>query len=157
MVKNLILLCLLSFCLPLINNRLFLLFTVFLRSFVLVLWVGVNIRTPFATVTFLVYISGLLVVFSYLIAINPNFLYKQPSIKNFFLLANFLLFGANKDLVLTNPVNVNPRERLAYMFNHRSIGLYIRVAIFLLICLVGVVSICYKSPKPLRGLWRRRG
>lgn len=106
----------------------------------------------FALIIFLIYITGVLVIFGYFIAISPNtqhtakkcfksyaFLFSIGLITNYFVLPNNL-----------PSINIGFEKDVMFMLHIININIYWLITIILLLALLIVVSITYKSPSPLR-------
>lgn len=117
--------------------------------------VRLSIGSWFAFILFLIYITGVLVLFGYMLAIRPNNYYtKILSAKFLFLCFIFLVVGLliTKVNVLLSPMN-NKRSfeyDVIQIYSRLSLNMYWFMAVVLLVALLIVVILCYKSPKPLR-------
>lgn len=120
----------------------------FLRAATVTLVIAKLINSWFAFITFLIYISGLLVLFGYIMAMRPN----SRRFKGRFRLS-VVVCGV---LLMTGNLLVLPRVSMSFewgvlkIFSNFNACIYWVMAIVLLIGLIMVVSICFKSPAPLR-------
>ena len=105
----------------------------------------------FAFIMFLVIITGLLVLFSYIIAIRPNTSYNQK--KRFFKIIMAITFLSFP--FINTPLKPIKREKrfeqdVQQLFNNRNTPIYWIIGIILLLALLIAVTICFKTAKPLR-------
>nr|YP_005089259.1 NADH dehydrogenase subunit 6 [Flustra foliacea]AEX16064.1 NADH dehydrogenase subunit 6 [Flustra foliacea] len=106
----------------------------------------------FSFVLFLVYVSGLLVLFSYMLAMSPN---SQGVVGYKF---SYFIYGFVVLLVsifcfslLGFPDFVLSFEwEVISLFSLWNMGIYWLMMVVLLLALIMVVSLCFKSPSPLR-------
>lgn len=108
----------------------------------------------FSFILFLIYVTGLLVLFRYILAISPNYYYNSSFKKFFFkfwlilVIICFVFIRSNG--VRVNSVVIDFEEMVILIFNLNRIVIYLLIGVILLIVLVLVVNICYKRPRPLR-------
>ena len=105
----------------------------------------------FAFILFLVFITGLLVLFSYIVAIRPNTSFTQRKLSTKIILIIIILYPLlNKEI--NSPIKREKRleTNLQQIFNARNTPIYWIIGIILLIALLIAVIISYKSAKPLR-------
>lgn len=137
---------------PLLNTVLSVASLLMLAALFSTLMVATIIGSWFSFILFLIYITGILVLFGYILAISSNvYTIKSNYLKSFFILT----FAA----IIMNPTNtkitqksVNRRFELTVtkLFEGLNIVIYWNIALVLLAALIIVVAICYNSPKPLR-------
>lgn len=137
---------------PLLNTVLSVASLLMLAALFSTLMVATIIGSWFSFILFLIYITGILVLFGYILAISSNvYTIKSNYLKSFFILT----FAA----IIMNPTNtkitqksVNRRFELTVtkLFEGLNIVIYWNMALVLLAALIIVVAICYNSPKPLR-------
>lgn len=106
----------------------------------------------FALIMFLIYITGVLVLFRYFIAIRPN---TQNTIKKCFKSYIFIYIVRVIISIIILPDNLPPiriifEKDVVFIINTANINIYWLIALILLLALLIVVSITYKSPSPLR-------
>lgn len=126
-----------------------------LRALISTLTIRYIIGSWFAFILFLIYITGILVLFRYILAIRPNNFYsKINNIKKLITCTTALLATT----IITNPIvklapltiNNNFEKAVTQLYSKTRLSIYWFIAIILLIALIITVSLCYKSPKPLR-------
>lgn len=121
-----------------------------IRALIATIFIARRLNSWFAFILFLIYITGLLVLFGYMLAIRPN---PQPLKINLLLatLAAFRIIAIK--LIKISPLPRNEiRFEIKVLLFYKGINsnIYWTIAIILLITLLIVVSICFKSPSPLR-------
>lgn len=125
-----------------------------LRAITSALIISVSLGSWFAFILFLIYITGLLVLFGYIMAMRPNTYAGKRRILYISvpLAANLCLSLFNRNIPTLTPIKVKRTFELDVLriFNQYNILIYWTIVVILLIALVIVVSLCYKSPKPLR-------
>ena len=110
----------------------------------------------FAFVLFIVYITGLLVLFRYIISIRPNSYYtkKRYNKTNIRLIAllSVIALTPYSSKIIINPIKGEKRfeQDVTQIFNSLRIRLFWIIGVILLIALLIAVTICYKSAKPMR-------
>lgn len=110
----------------------------------------------FAFILFLLYITGLLVLFRYIIAMSPNTYYTQKKeIKTTALICllttvTLTLFG--RPTFLLNPMKGEKTFERDVTQLYRAVNMptYWLIGALLLVALIIAVILCYKSAKPLR-------
>jgi len=108
------------------------------------------INSWFAIILFLIYISGLLVLFGYIIAISPNPKRFNKKLIIYIILGFRICFFQNKKIFFFPKSNLNYENEVFFLFQKFNLPVYWLITIILLITLVIVVYICFKSQKPLR-------
>ena len=109
----------------------------------------------FAFILFLIYITGMLVLFGYMLAISPNNYYPKNSlIKKVIYFVFFFIFSVsffNFHFSLTAIRGTSSfEEDVVKIYRAGNLSIYWFMAIVLLIALLIAVALCYKAPKPLR-------
>ena len=102
----------------------------------------------FAFILFLVFITGLLVLFSYIVAIRPNTSFTQRKLSTKIILIIIIFYPLlNKEI--NSPIKREKRleTNLQQIFNARNTPIYWIIGIILLIALLIAVIISYKSAK----------
>jgi hypothetical protein len=139
----------LTFCLPLIFRSIHLLFFLLIISFLTVLWLVFRVNTPTACIVFLVYISGLLVAFSYLISLSPNS--KVTNISGLGVFSLLIIISGEFEHITIDNLN-GFEEGLTCLYEHQSIFYLLLVFVLLLVTLLVVVNLVYNPKKSLRGI-----
>lgn len=120
-----------------------------LRSILTTVFTSFVSNSWYGFILFLIYITGLLVLFGYFLAIRPNI---HHSAKNcfkaytFFFLPIFLSGGLYFTYIPSNKVSFE-KDVSFLLFNF---SIYLIIVIILLLALLIVVSLTYKAPSPLR-------
>ena len=118
-------------------------------AFLLTLFLSLYLPSWFAFLIFLIYIGGLLVIFSYFVAIQPNQylgLTKLISASFFSFLYFFFLSCENLELLsfLSAPYSLSP------VVTNANTAIILLLGVSLFIALIAVVKITYSSKAPLR-------
>jgi len=108
------------------------------------------INSWFAIILFLIYIRGLLVLFGYIMAISPNPKSFNKKLISFIILGFSLSYLHNKKIFFFSKNNLNYENEVFFIFQKFNLPVYWLITLILLITLVIVVYICFKSQKPLR-------
>lgn len=126
----------------------------FLTSICIRVMLSIIFCSWYGLILFLIYVTGLLVLFRYILAMSS--VRRTPVLRYKFV----LLFGILTSLVpllreianlLYNTVLcVDFELGVVSLYINFNINMYIIVVILLLVALVMVVGLCYKSPTPLR-------
>lgn len=120
-------------------------------------FVGHITNSWFAFILFLVYVTGLLVLFGYMMAIRPNTRYNHKnSVK--FIIAILIIFILRTIIIIgqLNPTIKNGKSikefeiKVIDIFSFPNIPVYWLIGFILLIALIIAVIISYKRAKPLR-------
>lgn len=136
---------------PISNNLTTLIGLLILRALSVTIIIARLFNSWFSLILFLIYITGLLVLFRYILAINPNPRYSK--LRPFVVL--FCLFNVIFMKMFVKPVSL-PIRRINYewevvtIFSFINSRIYWFIAIILLLALVLVVRLCFKTPSPLR-------
>ena len=113
--------------------------------------IGFNIRNWFGLVIFLIYVGGILVIFTYFVVIQPN---QQLEIKNLLLtttistfLLTYLLKSTNKPLLnIMLPSLIKPY----LLLQSNSLIILFSIAVVLFLALVAVIKTSKINHGPLR-------
>lgn len=120
------------------------------NSSIIAILISFFINSWYAFITFLIYVTGLLVIFGYFLALRPNS--HQPlkkPFKRFFLIIALRIIPVIKYIQLpTFRIKIESDvTQIIYMENS---PIYLIIVVLLLLMLLIVVSLTYKSPSPLR-------
>nr|AJP00041.1 NADH dehydrogenase subunit 6 [Bugula neritina] len=108
------------------------------------------INSWFAMILFLIYISGLLVLFGYMMAMSPNPKSFNKNLMIYIILGFSMCSFQEKKSFFFPKSNLNYENEVFFLFQKFNLPVYWLMTINLLITLVMVVYICFKSQKPLR-------
>lgn len=109
------------------------------------------INSWFAFILFLIYITGLLVLFRYILAMTPNnFRINFNSSKMFFSVFFIFYTSTITEIYLLPESNQNFEWEILKLYNEGNIPMYWFIVLLLLVALLIVVNLVYKSPLPLR-------
>lgn len=126
----------------------------FLSTIIVTLVVRGVLGSWYRFIVFLIYITGLLVLFGYMLAISANNYYpggKFVKSFGFFLLGCSILLFVGVDLRGFGFISLSSYEfNVVKMYSGFSLLFYWFIAVLLFIALIIVVNLCYKRPKPLR-------
>jgi len=122
----------------------------FFFSLIICILISRVFSTWFAAIVVIVYVGGLLVIFSYFLAVSPNQTVNSRY-SNFLscLVLSFLAFFLNLS-VFYCPVSLGGVLGADYLFSSDSGSIFIFFVLFLLFCLFCVVSIVQLCEGPLR-------
>lgn len=141
---------------PLTNNILSLGAVLLIIALIVTITVRITINSWFAFILFLIYITGLLVLFRYIIAIRPNS-YQTPKNKQKATLTIILILiiitmkTTAPTLVLESSRGKKTfEEEVIKLFEPVNTPMYWIIASTLLIALITAVTVCFKAAKPLR-------
>nr|YP_009378348.1 NADH dehydrogenase subunit 6 [Solemya velesiana]ARH10780.1 NADH dehydrogenase subunit 6 [Solemya velesiana] len=124
------------------------------------LLVGFEFSSWYGYIMFLIYVGGLLVMFSYVAALSPNNFFS--GVKNLILfISSFFVFLTvffsfffmnNMKLLNLNLENYEYKESITGILicSSYNVGILIFLGIVLLLALVAVVKICFQQQAPLR-------
>lgn len=101
---------------------------------------------------FLIYVGGLLVIFSYFVALVPNQILEGNNIFYILLitLTALLIILFNTPILFTSQTSSLPQTLITALYYPTNIPTLTLLAITLFFALVAVVKICAKSNAPLR-------
>lgn len=137
-----------SLALTPLNLRIWILLTALIISLTILF----SLSTWFGILLFLIYIGGILVIFSYFVAIAPNFELRlkfifSSSILYFFIL--FIFLQKFTDYISIIIINFSAKN-IYSLFESFNILILISLGIFLFLALVIVVKVSNRSSGPLR-------
>lgn len=120
------------------------------NSSIIAILISFFINSWYAFITFLIYVTGLLVIFGYFLALRPNSY--QPLKKP---LKRFFLITALRAIPLINYIqlptfNIKIELDVTQIIYMENSPIYLLMVVVLLLILLIVVSLTYKSPSPLR-------
>nr|AZL92894.1 NADH dehydrogenase subunit 6 [Parborlasia corrugatus] len=136
----------LIFILPLMQQGVGLIVVIFSLSILISFVVGFFGYVWYGFSLFLIYVGSLLVMFGYVIAMIPNFLFKHNNFGKFLLLGVFFSFFFS----LKMGVSEGLFDVGGFMYSMGGFVVLIGLAFVLLFTLVCVVKICYFSAGSLR-------
>nr|YP_006575943.1 NADH dehydrogenase subunit 6 [Celleporella hyalina]AFJ53902.1 NADH dehydrogenase subunit 6 [Celleporella hyalina] len=125
----------------------FMLFLMVFASLVSVLLIF-NGTPWFGLIFFLIYVSGLLVLFGYMMAMSPNMINAPFALK--YMPVSLLFFFPSLRQVNLDMIKINYFHDIVDIFNYSHLSLYLLITLMLFLSLVSVVNITYKAPSPLR-------
>jgi hypothetical protein len=136
-----------SLLIPFIERILVLLFILLVISLTSIMYLWSFSGPIYSIVTFLIYITGILVLFSYVLVINPNFI-NSWSPKFLILLVPSALYISENPSTSASKSSID--LDLAYTFLDTRVTLYFGLVFLLLFALVAVAVVCFKAGTPLR-------
>nr|AFR45266.1 NADH dehydrogenase subunit 6 [Mytilus californianus] len=122
-----------------------------LSSGVLCVIVMLEVSSLLGLLLFMTYVSGIMVLFLYVLSIYPNEVYSV----NLKLSVTALLFGVMGSVAVTKDSGYSEDRgcpSLAFMNDLWGLSLYVFLALILLCVMLIVASLCKKSSYPLRQL-----
>nr|AXA45450.1 NADH dehydrogenase subunit 6 [Pinguigemmula sp. MNHN IM 2013-18391] len=146
--------------LPLMSQPLSLGLAIMLSTLLMCVISAMTLSSWYGYILFLIYVGGLLVMFSYVAALSPNILFGSSIPVLFFFLSTIFLsltmyFYPFIDLCSISYLNMYNKFKFLKMYgvemvSPQMISILIGLAIILLINLVVVVKICYYQRASLR-------
>nr|YP_010985477.1 NADH dehydrogenase subunit 6 [Unedogemmula leucotropis]WOK81721.1 NADH dehydrogenase subunit 6 [Unedogemmula leucotropis] len=146
--------------LPLMSQPLSLGLTIMLSTLLMCIISAMTLSSWYGYILFLIYVGGLLVMFSYVAALSPNILFGSGFPALFFLMSTIFLsmtmyFYPLIDLCSISLLNMYNKFKFLKMYgiemvSPQMISILIGLAIILLINLIVVVKICYYQRASLR-------
>jgi NADH-ubiquinone oxidoreductase chain 6 len=103
----------------------------------------------YSFILFLIYITGLLVIFIYFLAISPNNLSYSPYLPNIIILT-LLILPFNLKIPYIKSKKQNFELDPAELLHSYNTPIYLTIAVLLLLILLIVVSLTWKPRKPIR-------
>ena len=134
------------FLLPVIQQGVRLVVVIFSLAVLLRCTVGVIGHVWYGFSLFLIYVGGLLVMFGYVVAMVPNFLFKQS-----YLLSFFLFGGVVGSLFfIKSPLREGVFDTGGFLYSSDGYLVLVGLAFVLFFTLVCVVKVCYFNKGSLR-------
>lgn len=150
---------LLRLCVPFVKSVVTLGAALLATAVIATLTVGIRLNPWYGFALFLVYVTSLLVLFGYLLAVSPNDKLRRPEhvLTTLFLVTFAAIALPNTGVTLATPKSPNTSfpDIVTLIYYDYNAPIYWFVGIILFITLILVVSLCYKSPQPLRGFLQR--
>jgi len=135
-----------SILVPFLERILILLLILFAVSLSSILYLWSFSGPIYSIVTFLIYITGMLVLFSYVLVINPNYINKWSPKYLVCIPSALYLTESPQRSASKSSIDLD----LAYTFLDTRITLYFLLVFLLLFALVAVAVVCFKAGTPLR-------
>ena len=137
---------------PLIENLIIVGGLLFMTALMLVFFISNMFGAWFSLILFLIYVTGLLVLFRYILALRPNLHHKNLKLRVISLafFAVIILSRVTNIFNTNNDTLINYRLEVRALFGGFNMPVYWLLALVLLCALILVVFICFKSPRPLR-------
>ena len=111
---------------------------------------SISISSWVALLIFLIYIGGILVIFSYFVAITPNQNLSVISVLRILLSSIFTLGFISTTLNILTPINLIYTTQTNIMYEKYNISVLIMLALILLFTIVVVVKVSIHNKGPLR-------
>lgn len=142
----------LSIALILAQSPLSLGLSILILSLLLAFSINFSLLSWFSFLIFLIYIGGILVIFAYFAALQPNQHIKILPIILTSSLISFLFILLSPQF-LASPFTTDPNSLpVIFLFSHTNRPIYISLALILFLTLVAVVKITHLGIGPLRSL-----
>lgn len=149
-----------AFIMPSIMQPLSLGLTIMVLRVYSCLLIGFELSSWFGYVMFLIYVGGLLVIFSYVAALSPNSFFSGARNLFLFIVRGFIFFcvyGLNwfsrgrkiRDFDGTY-THIRERSSGALMCRNYNFGILVFLGVILFLALVAVVKVCFQQEAPLR-------
>nr|UZN44224.1 NADH dehydrogenase subunit 6 [Acharax sp. NY-2022] len=150
----------LAFILPSMTQPLSLGLSIMYISITSCMLIGLEISSWFGYILFLVFIGGLLVMFSYVAALMPNVFFSNMqslllfmlSFIEFFLLFLWFWFPMSSKIMNMSMHYIFMQESMTGMIicSNMNMNTLIFLGVILLLTLIAVVKICFNQDAPLR-------
>lgn len=121
-----------------------------IRASIITLFVTLLTNSWYAFILFLIYVTGLLVLFGYFLAIRPNIYQIQKHYFKYFLIICIRTVIIPQKITGTPQFIIKFEPDVIRIIRQINLPIYWFITIILLLTLLIVVSITYKSPSPLR-------
>lgn len=129
-------------------NPLSIALTIILLALILSLTFSLFISSWYSFLIFLIYVGGILVIFSYFVALTPNQQNLSPLYPIVIIISILLIIFTNLNLPQPSILNYSPQTNLIYITSNSTI--LIILALILLFTIIVVVKICIHTKGPLR-------
>nr|BDI12959.1 NADH dehydrogenase subunit 6 [Abarenicola claparedi oceanica] len=141
-----------SFTLPLATTPLTLGIWVLFLALMIAITMCLPLSSWFGFILFIIYIGGLLVMFAYFAAIDPNSKMNPMNMFLMFLFTTTVLFSLNYLFSLTPSMNFQSSTTLSFLmlFTSNNIPMLLLAAMLLFLALVSVVKITQRKEGALR-------
>lgn len=124
--------------------------TLLARAITVTLLTSFTSNSWFAFILFLIYITGLLVLFGYFLAIRPNLHQTAKKCFKTYIALFIPIMFIPINLINLPTFKIRFEKDVISLISNNNILIYWLITIILLITLLIVVSLTYKSPSPLR-------
>ena len=131
---------------PLVKNPLGLLLLVFVTALRCILFICSFFGTVYGLITFLIYVTGMLVLFSYILRIFPNFI---VGTQGFVIIGLPCLYIYNSGIFFLDPPFIE-QSIITTMVAGSNFPVFLLLVVVLLFSLVVVTALCFKGRRPLR-------
>jgi len=135
-----------SILVPFLERILILLLILFAVSLSSIFYLWAFSGPIYSIATFLIYITGILVLFSYVLVIHPNYINNRSP--------KYLVYIPSALFLIERPQRSASKSSidldLAYTFLDTRVTLYFLLVFLLLFVLVAVAVVCFKAGTPLR-------
>nr|YP_006303249.1 NADH dehydrogenase subunit 6 [Zygeupolia rubens]ADZ05376.1 NADH dehydrogenase subunit 6 [Zygeupolia rubens] len=136
----------LVFLLPVMQQGVSLIVVIFSLASLMSVCAGLVGFSWYGLSLFLIYVGSLLVMFGYVVAMIPNFLFRQRGVLFVFVVGMVLgVSYCSKFFVVEGPFDIG-----GFMYSSDGIVIFLGLGVVLFITLVCVVKICYFSKGSLR-------
>uniref|UniRef100_A0AAU6QG59 NADH dehydrogenase subunit 6 n=1 Tax=Prionospio multibranchiata TaxID=3050093 RepID=A0AAU6QG59_9ANNE len=122
---------------------------IILISFMMSMTVALNSTTWLGLMVFLIYVGGLLVMFSYFVALTPNLLMDAKTVMYAFFFSIPLFYFLYKNMPDLTSFSTKTQAPLSFLME-QNLSPILFIALVLFFALVAVVKMCSKSSSPLR-------
>jgi len=137
-----------AFCISLATSPLRLGLLILLTALTLSITFATSISSWVALLIFLIYVGGILVIFSYFVSIIPN--QTISSVIPLALLISIILLSIGSFLFLSPPIFYTYLSQINTLYNYKNIGILLILALLLLFTIVIVVKISSSKKGALR-------
>nr|YP_002456345.1 NADH dehydrogenase subunit 6 [Watersipora subtorquata]ABY55230.1 NADH dehydrogenase subunit 6 [Watersipora subtorquata] len=117
---------------------------------IITLFVTLLTNSWYAFILFLIYVTGLLVLFGYFLAMSPNIYQMQKHYFKYFLMICMSTVIIPQKMTGTPQFIMKFEPDVMSIISKINLPIYWFMTIILLLTLLMVVSMTYKSPSPLR-------
>lgn len=121
-----------------------------IRALVVSLTTASAVSSWYGFILFLIYITGILVLFGYFLALTPNTLNTaKKCFKSYSIIFTLFLISSTYTYSISSR-KINIEKDIISIFTGQSLILYLLLTVLLLVILILVVTLTHKSPRPLR-------